>query len=100
MKTKSIQSIKGTQDILPDEVHFWQAMERKIFEEMVFFGFSEIRTPAFENTDLFSRSVGEDSKWGIRKGIHPGKPGWSSDNDFKEKTDGRASNRTSRSEIT
>ena len=61
MKTKSIQSIKGTQDILPGEVHFWQAMERKIFEEMALFGFSEIRTPAFENTDLFSRSVGEQT---------------------------------------
>ena len=53
MKTKSIQSIKGTQDILPSEVHFWQ--------EMALFGFSEIRTPAFENTDLFSRSVGEQT---------------------------------------
>ena len=61
MKTKSIQSIKGTQDILPSEVHFWQEMERKIFEEMALFGFSEIRTPAFENTDLFSRSVGEQT---------------------------------------
>ena len=61
MKTKSIQSIKGTQDILPGEVHFWQAMERKIFEEMALFGFNEIRTPAFENTDLFSRSVGEQT---------------------------------------
>ena len=61
MKNKSIQSIKGTQDILPSEVHFWQEMERKIFEEMALFGFSEIRTPAFENTDLFSRSVGEQT---------------------------------------
>ena len=62
MKTKSIQSIKGTQDILPDEVHFWQAMERKIFEEMVFFGFSEIRTPAFENTDLLVGMIQRTSK--------------------------------------
>ena len=57
MKTKLIQSIKGTQDILPGEVHFWQAMERKIFEEMALFGFSEIRTPAFENTDLFTEAL-------------------------------------------
>lgn len=53
------QSIKGVNDILPDEVGVWQAVEetaRKIFAR---FGFKEIRTPIFEQTELFTRSIGQ-----------------------------------------
>ena len=61
MKIKSIQSVKGTQDILPTEVHLWQKLERTIFQVMSKYSFKEIRTPAFEKTELFSRSVGEQT---------------------------------------
>jgi histidyl-tRNA synthetase len=55
----SITGIKGMNDILPGEVETWQFLEetaRRIFRN---YGFSEIRTPAVEKTDLFCRSIGE-----------------------------------------
>lgn len=55
----SITSIKGTSDILPPQVYSWQQLEshaRLVFES---FGFAEIRTPAFESTDLFIKSIGD-----------------------------------------
>ncbi|NJK53349.1 MAG: histidine--tRNA ligase, partial [Leptolyngbyaceae cyanobacterium SU_3_3] len=55
----SIQAIRGTRDILPDEVGYWQQIEaiaRKIFATAVY---QEIRTPIFEQTALFERGMGE-----------------------------------------
>lgn len=52
-------AIKGTADILPQESYKWQQTEKTLFETAEKFGFSEIRTPVFENTDLFLRSVGD-----------------------------------------
>ncbi|MEK9628903.1 MAG: histidine--tRNA ligase [Nitrospinota bacterium] len=54
-----IQSIRGVKDILPEEIWKWQyveAMAHKIFSR---YGFKEIRVPIFEDTRLFSRSIGE-----------------------------------------
>ncbi len=52
---------RGTRDILPDEAKKWRHLEA-IFEKYCFlYGFGEIRTPIFEQTELFARSVGEDS---------------------------------------
>jgi histidyl-tRNA synthetase len=54
----SIQAIKGVKDILPDEITVWRHIEataRKLFED---YGFSEIRVPVFEYTELFARSIG------------------------------------------
>ncbi|CAB1083146.1 Histidyl-tRNA synthetase (EC [Olavius algarvensis Delta 1 endosymbiont] len=56
-----IQLIRGFKDILPGEVELWQKIEktaRELFED---FGFSEIRIPIMERTDLFKRSIGEDT---------------------------------------
>jgi histidyl-tRNA synthetase len=53
------QSIKGTKDILPHESGAWQALEEKIRAVMHVFGYREIRTPVFEETELFSRGIGE-----------------------------------------
>ncbi|MCI0567704.1 MAG: ATP phosphoribosyltransferase regulatory subunit, partial [Acidobacteria bacterium] len=55
----TIQAIKGTRDILPDEADRWQRVEeaaRRIFRR---YGFREIRTPMFEATELFTRVIGE-----------------------------------------
>lgn len=57
----SIRSIKGTQDILPDQSHRWQALEATIRNTMDRYGYEEIRTPAFERTELFARGVGEET---------------------------------------
>jgi histidyl-tRNA synthetase len=54
----SIQAIKGVKDILPADMPAWQYLERtarKLFED---YGFSEIRVPVFEYTELFARSIG------------------------------------------
>ena len=54
-----IKAIRGFNDILPDEIGKWQFVEeiaREIFEG---FGFSEIRIPILERTELFSRGIGE-----------------------------------------
>lgn len=54
-----IQSPKGTRDILPDEIEKWRWVEdtaRTVFEK---FGYKEIRTPIFEHTEIFTRSIGE-----------------------------------------
>jgi histidyl-tRNA synthetase len=56
-----IQLIRGFKDILPGEVELWQKIEqeaRSLFEN---FGFREIRIPIMEKTELFKRSIGEDT---------------------------------------
>ena len=50
---------KGTQDVLPGQSEKWQAIEKVLREEAALYGFSEVRTPVFEHTELFQRSVGE-----------------------------------------
>jgi len=52
---------RGTRDILPDEAKQWQYLESSFKNFCDLYGFGEIRTPAFEQTELFARSVGEDS---------------------------------------
>jgi histidyl-tRNA synthetase len=54
-----IKAIRGFNDILPEEIGKWQFVEdtaREVFEG---FGFSEIRIPIIERTELFSRGIGE-----------------------------------------
>lgn len=53
------QAPRGTQDILPENSYKWQYMEKTALEIARDFGFHEIRTPVFEHTNLFLRSVGE-----------------------------------------
>ena len=55
----SFQKPKGTQDILPGKVEKWQFVEAKARELCRRFNYSEIRTPVFEQTELFQRGVGE-----------------------------------------
>ncbi len=56
---KRLQAVKGTRDLLPPETALWAAVEdtaRRVFARH---GFGEIRTPIFEETELFARGVGE-----------------------------------------
>ena len=56
---KMIQKLKGTRDILPEEINKWQYIEdiaKKLFEN---YGYNEIRVPVIEATELFQRGVGE-----------------------------------------
>ena len=53
------KAIKGTQDILPEEIYKNQFIEQTVIDIARKFGFREIRTPVFEHTELFQRGVGE-----------------------------------------
>ncbi|MCL6623761.1 MAG: histidine--tRNA ligase [Fimbriimonadales bacterium] len=53
------QAPRGTQDILPAEAPYWVWMEERFREVCRLYGYEEIRTPIFEETDLFVRSLGE-----------------------------------------
>jgi histidyl-tRNA synthetase len=56
-----IQRPRGTRDLLPPETRLWQAVEEVAMEVFNAFGGEEIRTPIFEPTELFVRSVGEST---------------------------------------
>lgn len=56
-----IQLIRGFKDILPGEVELWQHIEKTFIQLFSDFGFSEIRVPIMEKTELFARSIGEDT---------------------------------------
>lgn len=52
---------KGTKDVLPSESYKWHYVESKARETARLYGFREIRTPSFEHTELFTRSIGDDT---------------------------------------
>ncbi len=54
-----IQALRGTRDILPDEVGYWQLVEARAREILDRSAYREIRTPIFEQTELFARGIGE-----------------------------------------
>ncbi|MFO7968624.1 MAG: histidine--tRNA ligase [Candidatus Izemoplasmatales bacterium] len=56
-----IKKIKGTYDILPEESEKWQKIEDVMKNVARIFNFKEIRTPIFEASELFHRSVGQSS---------------------------------------
>ncbi len=53
------QAPRGTRDILPQEQTYWRYIEEKAANISQLYGYSRIDTPTFEDTRLFSRSVGE-----------------------------------------
>ncbi|MGR9053224.1 MAG: histidine--tRNA ligase [Gammaproteobacteria bacterium] len=57
--TSKIQAIRGMHDILPDQSPLWHYAERIIQEVLGGYGYSEIRLPLVEKTELFKRSIGE-----------------------------------------
>jgi len=54
-----IQAIRGMHDVLPEQAPLWQYAENIIREVLGAYGYSEIRTPIVEKTELFKRSIGE-----------------------------------------
>jgi histidyl-tRNA synthetase len=57
--SKTIQSIRGMHDILPNESARWQQVEAVMRELMAAYCYQEIRVPIVERTELFARSIGE-----------------------------------------
>lgn len=56
-----IQLIRGFKDILPGEIELWQRIEAEAKGLFEAFGFREIRIPIMEKTELFKRSIGEET---------------------------------------
>lgn len=56
-----IQSVRGTKDILPDSIAKWHFVESVFREVSAIYSFKELRTPIFERTEVFSRSIGEQT---------------------------------------
>ena len=56
-----IQAVRGTKDILPDSSYVWQFLESKFREVTSLFAYDEMRTPIFEKTEVFLRSIGEET---------------------------------------
>lgn len=58
---RKFQAIRGTRDLLPPDTTLWNHVEEAAHAVFGTFGFGEVRTPTFEPTELFRRSVGMDT---------------------------------------
>jgi len=56
---QKINTVRGVKDILPEEALRWTEVERKARDVFARYGYGEIRVPAFERTELFSRGIGD-----------------------------------------
>jgi histidyl-tRNA synthetase len=56
-----IKAIRGTRDLLPPETALWNFVEKTVRDVFCAYNFQEIRTPIFEDTQLFARGVGEET---------------------------------------
>jgi histidyl-tRNA synthetase len=56
-----LKAVRGTRDLLPPETEVWNRVEATARRVFARYNFGEIRTPIFEDTSLFARSVGEET---------------------------------------
>jgi histidyl-tRNA synthetase len=57
----ALQAVKGTKDLLPDEIAAWHRIEGTARALFALYGYREIRTPVFETTELFARGIGQET---------------------------------------
>jgi histidyl-tRNA synthetase len=57
----TIRAVRGTRDLLPPDTGTWNSVESAAREVFQLYNFQEIRTPIFEDTQLFARGVGEET---------------------------------------
>src|SRR6185436_12916701 len=57
--SKTIQAVRGMNDVLPGDARAWQVLEEAIRSWLAQYGYREIRMPVLERTELFVRSIGE-----------------------------------------
>src|SRR5580700_9831449 len=57
----TLKAVRGTRDLLPPETELWNRIETTARRVFARYNFGEIRTPIFEDTALFARSVGEET---------------------------------------
>src|ERR1700747_2836481 len=56
-----IKAVRGTRDLLPPETALWNFVESAVRDVFRAYNFQEIRTPIFQETQLFARGVGEET---------------------------------------
>ena len=56
---KNLKNLRGTTDLLPEQLKKWQNVEKIIKEQLLRAHVREIRTPIIEMTELFVRGIGE-----------------------------------------
>lgn len=61
IERREFRAIKGTRDILPPDSALWNWFERTAREVFETYGFRDIRTPAFEETEVFARAIGAET---------------------------------------
>jgi histidyl-tRNA synthetase len=59
--SKSLQRVRGTQDLLPEQTRKFRFIERLAWDQARRFGYGEIQTPIFEMSEVFHRTLGETS---------------------------------------
>jgi histidyl-tRNA synthetase len=57
--SERLQSVRGMNDLLPNQIHIWQQLEQALRELTAQYTYDEIRFPIVEKTELFKRSIGE-----------------------------------------
>lgn len=57
--SKAVQSIRGMNDFAPEQTRLWRPVEKTLIEVLDRYGYSEVRFPIIERTELFKRSIGE-----------------------------------------
>jgi len=55
------KALYGTHDILPDDSSKWHYLDDQVRKVFAFYNYKEIRIPVFEETELFARSIGQDT---------------------------------------
>ncbi len=58
---EAVQAVRGMNDILPEQVGWWQGIETSAREVLESFGYREMRTPVAEKLELFARGIGEST---------------------------------------
>jgi histidyl-tRNA synthetase len=59
--SQTLKAVRGTRDLLPPETALWNRIEATARSVFARYNFGEIRTPVFEDTQLFARGVGEET---------------------------------------
>jgi len=57
--SSGINSIRGMHDVLPSDMHLWHFLEQTVRGVLSSYGYSEIRIPVLEKTELFARAIGD-----------------------------------------
>lgn len=64
------RAVKGTHDILPEQIEAWRSLRQAVAETLERAGVSEIVTPAFEHSEVFVKSVGESADLVVQKEMY------------------------------